>query len=268
MGGRARQCQAQGSPPPDGRLAGGAGGPSAPRRLLPQPRRGWVAGRPRMAPAAAVAEGRGPQTCGPSGCRGRCARPPARPRAQLLFKGQVGHVARTQLAAAGQELRGWAAPLRRRRRRRRQRTAPDLTGRPEWSSRERDAGSHGRGGARPGKRPGARTPRRAGRPSPPREPAKGLGPAAWSGLAARPPRPRLRPRPAPPRQAHSLRRPLASGVRARLQAERPGGPNTRPGGGARRAAPTSGDRLGFLVTLQMTRLAFEESGRFRRPLSH
>lgn len=197
MGGRARQCQAQGSPPPDGRLAGGAGGPSAPRRLLPQPRRGWVAGRPRMAPAAAVAEGRGPQTCGPSGCRGRCARPPARPRAQLLFKGQVGHVARTQLAAAGQELRGWAAPLRRRRRRRRQRTAPDLTGRPEWSSRERDAGSHGRGGARPGKRPGARTPRRAGRPSPPREPAKGLGPAAWSGPAARPPRPRLRPRPAP-----------------------------------------------------------------------
>lgn len=80
--------------------------------------------RPGRPPGRVGAGGRRPRACGPSGCRGRCARPRARPRAQLLFKGPAGHVARTQLAAARQDLRGWAAPLRRRRQRRRAARGP------------------------------------------------------------------------------------------------------------------------------------------------
>lgn len=128
---------------------------SARRCPLSRPRRGWVA------PAAAGTPGCGPRARGPSGCRGRCVCPRARPRAQLLFKGPAEHVARTQLAAAGLGLRGWAAPLRLRRR---LRAAPARQA--AERSCERGTGSHGRGGARPGKRgPADAQSGRAGPPS-------------------------------------------------------------------------------------------------------
>lgn len=227
-----------------------------------------MAGRPRAAPAAAVAEGRGPRACGPSGCRGRCARPWAGPRAQLLFKGPVGHVARTQLAAAGQELRGWAAPLRRHRRRR-QRAAPTPTGRPELNSRTRAAmaeAAPARVSALARGRPDGpgRRRRRLHRVGP-----RGSGP----GGVARPRGAASSPPPAPPARARRVRptrsaRPLL--WRPRPPAGRATGRPKRQAGrrGARQAAPTSGAGLGFLVTLPMTRLAFEERGRSPHPLSH
>lgn len=220
-------CWCPSAPPSCGRWgrpgprAASARGPRPPTASTPaaQARRG---GRPpRVALAAAGTQGRGPRACGPSGCRGRCAHPPARPRAQLLFKGPAGHVARTQLAAAGQELRGWAAPLRLRRR---QRAAPGPTGRPEWSSRARDADSHGRGGARPGKRPAARTRRRAG--PPPRGPARSTRPAAS------------------------------------LSGRAPGRPKRQAGRRGAASGPDVGGPAGPPVTPKVTGLAFESSGRF------
>lgn len=168
-----------------------------------------------------------PQECSPSGCRGRCACPRARPRAQLLFKGPVGHVARTQLAAAGQELRGWAASLRLRSC---QRAAPDSTGPTKLSSPEKDEGSYGRGGTLPGKRPGAGTPRRAG-PPPPRGLARsGPGGVERPGGVEQPRGAAFSPPPAPPARAGC--------VWPTFSAEPPSS-GKRSGGG--RASPTSGD---------------------------
>lgn len=215
-----------------------------PRRRLLRPRRG---GRspPRGDPAAAGAhaEGRGPGACGPSGCRGRYASPRARPRAQLLFKGPAGHVARTQLAAARQELRGWAAPLRLRHH---PRAAPSPTGRPEESRRARDAAAMAEAAPAPVSAP-ARGRRTAG--PPPRGPARArrAGPPGAASRPAVPAQPRAR-RPGP-----------AGGLSGR----RPGGPNGRQAG-RRGGRPTSGPGPGFPLTLSGLASAWEAVS---RPLS-
>lgn len=237
-----------------------------PRRRLLRPRRG---GRspPRGDPAAAGAhaEGRGPGACGPSGCRGRYASPRARPRAQLLFKGPAGHVARTQLAAARQELRSWAAPLRLRHH---PRAAPSPTGRPEESRRARDAAAMAEAAPAPVSAP-ARG-RRTGRAAAAWAREGSARRATWRGLPARRPRPAPRPPPRPcgralrpttgrpKRQAgRAARRAADVGARAGLPADAVG-PRLRVGGRfpaivsleARRPAGRAGPQPCSVLTAQ------------------
>ena len=175
-------------------------------------------GTPPRPPGRVGAEGRGPRACGPSGCRGRCARPRAGPRAQLLFKGPAGHVARTQLAAARRELRGWAAQLRLRRRAAQRRAGPDRPGLRRTAER-RTRAAMAEAAPAPVSAP-ARTPSPARPPTPPPR-----GPARVS--AGRPERPARRLRPGPRFGPARAAWPPSSGLG--FEAERPGGPNARPG---------------------------------------
>lgn len=170
-------------------------------------------------------------------------------------------MARTQLAASPQRLRGWAAPLRLRRR---LRAAPGPPGQAEVRRRVRDASSHGRSGARPGKRPGPRTPRRPGAAAA----AVRVGaPQAWSGPAALPPASAQAgacrvpaARSAPPPRVWRPGRAFGSTERA---AQTAGWAAGRGG-----AAPTWGDRPCFLAALQMTGLALKRAGRVSRLPPH
>lgn len=226
-----RPAWARGSAPPDRSLAGGPRGACGPGVDSRGPGEG---GQPGGTPRPPGAGGhRRPRACGPSGCRGRCAWPPARPRAQLLFKGPAGHVSRTQLAAApaGAPRLGGSAPP--------PPPPPRRAGPREESRGARDAGSHGRSGARPGKRPTRGRPAAPGRRVGPRGSRPGGAPSgSWLGLlsAASAPRPRVRPARA-----------------ARLPSSRPrlGRPKRQAMRGGW-AAPTSGEPPDFAVTLKMT----------------
>lgn len=205
-------------------------------RLPPRP-----AGPPRPPGAG---EHRRPRECGPSGCRGRCARPLARPRAQLLFKGPAGHVARTQLAAApaGAPRLGGSAPP----------PPPRRAGPREESRGARDAGSHGRSGARPGKRPARGRPAAPGLRMDPRGSRSGGGPRRGLLSAASAPRPRVRPTRA-----------------SRLPSSRPGlGRPKRQAVRGGWAAPTSGERPDFAVTLDDKPSSWNRVAVSSRPLSH